>query len=161
MGSTEKASARSVVDRAPDRPASLPTWVRVLRRTGITIMWFILALLTLWAVAALYVDFRIAALRIPVTLIYILGIIAALFKFKRSRWAAVLCFAGFCWVLAWWLTLKPSNEGNWQPDVARTAWAEMDGDRVTIHNLRNCDYRTETNYSDCWSDRTLYLSQIR
>lgn len=124
-------------------------------------MWFILALVTLWAVAALYVDFRIAALRIPVTLIYVLGIIAILFKFKRSRWAAVLCFAGFGWVLAWWLTLKPSNEGNWQPDVGRTAWAEMDGDRVTIHNLRNCDYRTETDYSDCWSDRTLYLSQIR
>jgi len=149
------------VYRAPDHPAHSPRWLRVLRAIGITIVWFILALLTLWAVAALYVDFRIAALRIPVTLIYILGIIAALFKFKRSRWAAVLCFAGFCWVLAWWLTLKPSNEGNWQPDVARTAWAEMDGDRVTIHNLRNCDYRTETNYSDCWSDRTLYLSQIR
>ena len=143
------------------RSTPSPTWLSVLRAIGTTIMWFILALLTLWAVAALYVDFRIAALRIPVTLIYILGIIAALFKFKRSRWAAVLCFAGFCWVLAWWLTLKPSNEGNWQPDVARTAWAEMDGDRVTIHNLRNCDYRTETNYSDCWSDRTLYLSQIR
>jgi hypothetical protein len=123
-------------------------------------MWFILALLTLWAVAALYVDFRIATLRIPVILIYVLGIIAILFKFKRSRWAAVLCFAGFCWVLAWWLTLKPSNEGNWQLDVDRTAWAEIDGDRITIHNLRNCDYRTETNYSDCWSDRTLYLSQI-
>ncbi len=124
-------------------------------------MWFILALLTLWAVAALYVDFRIAALRIPVTLIYVLGMIAILFKLKGSRWAAALCLVGFCCVLAWWLTLEPSNEGNWQPDSARTAWAEMDGDRVTIHNLRNCEYRTETDYSNCWSDRTLYLSQIR
>ncbi len=123
-------------------------------------MWFVLALLTLWAVAALYVDFRIAALRIPVTLIYFVGIITILFKLKRS-WAAALCLVGFCCVLAWWLTLKPSNDGNWQPDSARTAWAEMDGDRVTIHNLRNCDYRTETDYSNCWSDRTVYLSQIR
>jgi hypothetical protein len=31
-------------------------------------------------------------------------------------------------VLAWWLTLKPSNDGNWQPDSARTARAEIDGD---------------------------------
>jgi hypothetical protein len=37
----------------------------------------------------------------------------------------------------------------------------MDGDRVTIHNLRDCDYRTETDYTNCWSDRTLFLSQIR
>ena len=68
--------------------------------------------------------------------------------------------SAFC-VLQWWLTLKPSNGGNWQPDTARTAWAEIDGDRVTIHNLRNCDYRTETDYSNCWSERTVYLSQIR
>jgi hypothetical protein len=143
------------------RPTPSPTWLSVLRAIGTTIMWFILALLTLWAVAALYVDFRIAALRIPATLIYVLGMIAILLKFRGSRWAAALCLVGFCSVLAWWLTLKPSNEGNWQPDVARTAWAEIDGDRVTIHNLRNCDYRTETDYANCWSDRTLNLSQIR
>jgi hypothetical protein len=135
--------------------------LRVRRAIGITIMWFILALLSLWAVAALYVDLRNAALRVPVTLIYFLGIITILVRFKPSRWAAVFCFVGFCSVLAWWLTLKPSNDGNWQPDAARTAWAEMDGDRVTIHNLRNCDNRTETDYTNCWSDRTVYLSQIR
>jgi hypothetical protein len=161
MSSAEEASTRTVADRAPDRPAPSPTWLRVLRAIGITIVWFILALLTLWAVAALYVDFRIAALRIPITLIYVLGIVAILFKFKRSGWAAVLFFAGFCCVLAWWLTLKPSNDGHWQPDSARTAWAELDGDRVTIHNFRNCDYRTETDYANCWSDRTVYLSEIR
>jgi hypothetical protein len=133
----------------------------VLRAIGVTIVRSILALLTLWAVAALYVDFRIATLRIPLTLIYVVGVITILFKFKGSRWAGVLCFVGFCGVLAWWLTLKPSNEGNWHPDSDRTAWVEMDGDRITIHNLRNCDYRSETDYTNCWSDRTLYLSQIR
>jgi hypothetical protein len=63
-------------------------------------------------------------------------------------------------VLAWWLSLEPSNRGNWQADVDRTAWAEIDGDRVTIHNFRNCDYRTEIEYTNCWGDRTVYLSQI-
>jgi len=124
-------------------------------------MWFILALLTLWAVAALYVDCRIATLRVPVTLIYVLVITAILFAFRGSRWVAALCLMGFCSVLAWWLGLKPSNDGHWQPNSERTAWVEMDGDRVTIHNLRNCDYRTETDYANCWGDRTLYLSEIR
>jgi hypothetical protein len=144
-----------------NRTTPSPTWLKVLRAIGTTISWFILALLTLWALAALYVDVRIAALRIPLTLIYALGIFTVLFKLKRSSWVAALCLAGFCIVLAWWLTLKPSNDGDWQSDVDRTAWAEMDGDRVTIHNLRNCDYRTETGYANCWSDRTIYLSQIR
>ena len=146
---------------APRGSAPAPTWWRVVRKLGMILVWLILALLTVWAVAALYVDFRIPALRIPVTLIYVAGIVTVLVKLKGSPWAAVLCLAGFCGVLAWWLTLKPSNLANWQPDTDRTAWVEIDGDRVTIHNLRNCDYRTETDYSNCWSDRTLDLSQIR
>ena len=138
-----------------------PTSAKLLRGIAVAIMWLVLALLTLWAVAALYVDVRIPALRIPVPLIYGIGISIILFKLKGSAWAPALCLMGFCGVLAWWLTLKPSNDGNWQPNVDRTAWAEMDGDRVTIHNLRNCDYRTETDYTNCWSDRTVFLSQIR
>jgi Domain of unknown function (DUF4105) len=82
-------------------------------------------------------------------------------KLRRSRWAAVVFIVAFCSVFAWWLTLRPSNDGNWQLDVDRTAWVEIIGDRVTIHNSRNCDYRSETDYSDCWNNRTLYLSQIR
>jgi len=139
----------------------LPRWLRILRATGTTIVWIVLAVLTLWAVAALFVDCRIAALRIPITLIYVLGVITIFIKLGRSRWAALAYLLGFCSVLAWWLTLKPSNDSNWQPDVDRAAWAEIAGDRITIHNLRNCDYRAENDYSDCWSDRTLYLSQIR
>ena len=143
------------------RVTSSPTGLRALRALVLTVMWFILALMTLWAIAALYVDFRIEALRIPVTLIYVIAIIVILLKIKPRLWAAVLCFAGFCIVLTWWLSLKPSNEGDWQADAARTASIEFNGDRVTIHNLRNCDYVTETDYTNCWSDRTVYLSQLR
>jgi hypothetical protein len=128
---------------------------------GLAIMWLVLALLTLWVVAALYVDFRVSWLRVPITVIYVLGIVAILLRIKRRIWAATLCFVGFCIVLTWWLSLKPSNDGDWQADADRTAWIEINGDRVTIHNLRNCDYRTETDYSNCWSDRTVYLSQLR
>ena len=97
----------------------------------------------------------------PVTLIYVFGIIGILLKVKPRLWAASLCIAGFFIVLAWWLSLRPLTDGDWQADVDRKAWAETDGDRVTIHNLRNCDYRTETDYANCWSDRTFYLSEIR
>ena len=146
---------------AHPRVTPSPTWFRALRLLGLTIMWSVLALLTLWAVAALYIDFRVATLRIPVTLIYVIAVIAILVKVKRRLWAVAFCFAALCVVLAWWLSLKPSNEGDWQADTARTAWVEINGDQVTIHNLRNCDYRTETEYFNCWSDRTVYLLQLR
>ena len=43
------------------RPTAQPTGLRALRLLGFTVLWFVLALLTLWAVAALYVDFRVPA----------------------------------------------------------------------------------------------------
>ncbi len=124
-------------------------------------MWLVAALPTLWAVAALYIDFRIPALRIPAAVLYVLAIIAIVWKVKQQFWAAVLCLAGFVIVLTWWFSLEPSNHRDWRADVAQTAWTETDGDRVTIHNLRNCDYRAETEYTNCWHDRTVYLSRIR
>jgi len=140
---------------------SSPVWLRVLRGLGLGILWFILALMTLWAIAALYVDFRVAALQIPLAVLYALAILAVLIKVRPQLLAAAMCFAGFCIVLLWWLSLKPSNEGDWQPDAVRTASVEINGDHVTIHNLRNCDYVTEKDYTNCWSDRTVYLSQLR
>ena len=68
---------------------------------------------------------------------------------------------GFVAVLAWWLTLSPSNDRDWQTDVDRTAWAEIAGDAVTIHDMRNFDYRTETDYRPVWETRTYDLSKIR
>jgi hypothetical protein len=141
--------------------APRPTWLRALQVIGLTLMWSILALLTVWAVLALYVDIRIDAWRVPLVSLYTLGVIAAMLKVRTRIWAAALCFAGFCMVLTWWLSLKPSSQGDWQADVTQTAWAGIDGDRVVIHNLRNCDYRTETDYTNCWGDRTVFLSQIR
>ena len=61
---------------------------------------------------------------------------------------------------SWWRTLKPANEADWQPDVAQLAWAEINGDEVTLHNVRNCDYRTNTDYTPRWEMRTVRLSQI-
>lgn len=137
------------------------TSLKVARLSGLVVMWFVLSLLNLWAVAALWVDFRVPALRVAVTVVYALAILAILIMVKTRIWAAVLCLLGFCMVLGWWLNLKPSNDGDWQADTARLASATINGDQVTIHNLRNCNYITKTDYTNCWSDRTVYLSQLR
>lgn len=161
MPSRERESAKRVA--VPDRHAetALSTWLRGLRAFGVVIVWFLLLVLTLWAAAALYVDVRKPALRVPIAVMYVVAILVLLFTLKLSPWAAAICLAAFFGVLTWWFTLKPSNEGDWQPDNARTAWTESHGDLITIHNFRNCDYRTEVQYANCWGDRTLHISDIR
>jgi hypothetical protein len=137
-----------------------PLWIRTLRGLAITLLWLVLGVMTVWAVAALYVDLRTPSLRVPLAAFYAIGALLVLLL-VRWKFAAVLLAAGFAVVLAWWLTLEPSNEGPWNANLDRTAWAEINGDAVLIHNLRNCEYRTETEYTNCWSDRTVHLSNLR
>jgi hypothetical protein len=118
--------------------------------------------LTAWAAAALYFDLLPGvSLRTVGSSSYGLAKAGALLAFRGRGKGIAICLAGFLLVLAWWLTLKPSNGRAWQPDVAQTAWAEIDGDHVTIHNLRNCDYRTEGDYTPRWETRSYDVSQIR
>ncbi|MFZ3209139.1 MAG: DUF4105 domain-containing protein [Geobacteraceae bacterium] len=69
--------------------------------------------------------------------------------------------AAWAAVLAWWLLMPPANYRNWQPDVTLLPWADMQGNRVTIHNIRDCDYRSETDFTVRHYDRTFDLTKLR
>jgi len=49
---------------------------------------------------------------------------------------------------------------DWQPEVAVLPYADIAGDLVTVHNIRNFDYRTETDFVPHWEDRTYDLRQL-
>jgi hypothetical protein len=51
------------------------------------------------------------------------------------------------------------QRSHWQLDVTQLAWRDQ-GRRSTLQNVRNCDYRTETDYTPHWETRTVRLSQI-
>ena len=131
---------------------------RIVKSTLWGIAWLLALGCTAWAFGALRYDFPAGKGTISVA--FALAVLAAI-AFPRQRWQKLCAvFLSFAIVLAWWLTLKPSNNRTWQPDVARIAWADVDGDVVTLHNVRNCDYRTETDYTPHWETRTVRLSQI-
>ncbi|MGH9504631.1 MAG: DUF4105 domain-containing protein [Terriglobales bacterium] len=137
-------------------------WRRVANLAGRGFALLAVIALTGWAVAALYFDLLSGgSLRTVGASGYGVAMAGTLLAFRGRGKGIAICIAGFALVLAWWLSLKPSNDRNWQPDVAQTAWAEIDGDRVTIHNVRNCDYRTEGDYTPHWETRSYDLSQIR
>jgi hypothetical protein len=133
---------------------------RVLRRMALACLWACFGLVTLWAMAALYFDVRVLWLRRPLAMIYGLGVLAVWVRVRRP-WKAPITAGGFVLVLAWWLCLKPSNQRDWQPDVAVLPYADMTGNQVTIHHIRNCDYRTETDFDVRHYDKTFNLDDLR
>ncbi len=135
--------------------------IRFLRAIGAGLGWLLVLAATAWAAAALYFDLPFEGARLPAGVIYLV-LVAALLVLVRGRWRkALACLAAFTLVLGWWLTIAPSSDRDWQADVDRTAWAEIVGDRVTIHNIRNFDYRTELDYTPRWDTRTYDLKDIR
>ncbi len=134
-------------------------WHKAVRILGLAFLWLIAIALTFWAVLALVIDLPVAALRIPAGIAYVLVILGLMF-WLRGQYKVLVPLIGFGLVLAWWLTLSPSNDRAWQKDVDRTAWAEIEGDKITIHNLRNFDYRSETDYTPHWETRVVDASQI-
>jgi hypothetical protein len=133
----------------------------VLRAAGIGLLWLIAAGLTAWAAAALYIDLPVKGAGLPAAIVYLATIAAALVLISGQGRKAAACVIGFVLVLAWWLTLAPSNDRDWQGDVTQTPWADIDGDKVTIHNVRNFDYRTETDYTPHWETRSYDVRDIR
>jgi hypothetical protein len=79
---------------------------------------------------------------------------------RTRRWAVAgfaAVFLGFCLV---WSRVEPSNDRAWQPDVAQLPYATFDGDLVTIHNVRNVDYRSETDFTPRYYDKTYDLREL-
>ncbi|MGH7873471.1 MAG: DUF4105 domain-containing protein, partial [Candidatus Binatia bacterium] len=58
------------------------------------------------------------------------------------------------------LGIPASNDRDWQPDVANLPYATINGDMITIHNVRNFDYRTETDFTPRWETRQYDLRKL-
>ncbi len=132
--------------------------MKVFRFTFYALASIAAALCVTWAFGALYFDFPKAG--VFAAIVFVLALLAIVVVVRGKLLKLGIVFGACAVVASWWLTLKPSNDRAWQADVAQTAWAEINGDKVTLHNVRNCDYRTETDFTPRWETRTVRLSRI-
>ena len=58
------------------------------------------------------------------------------------------------------LSLKPSNERDWVAENRRIAYAEFDGDEVTLRDVRDFDWRSTKDFDERWTDCTFRPSEV-
>ncbi len=128
---------------------------------GHLLIWGVLLAAAAWGSAALWFDGPasrpLAGLFVGA---YALATLATLFTLRPMRRAYAGALILFALLLGWWLGIAPSNHRDWQPEVARLAYADIDGDRVTVHNIRNFDYRSETDFTPAWYDKTFDVGKL-
>lgn len=117
--------------------------------------------MVLWAGGALYFDLPMGGwARGAVASAWLFGGPVLVVRLRRRARGALIVGGLFLLILAWWLTIQPRPEREWQADVARVSFATIAGGVATIHNVRNCEYRTETDYDARWEDRTFPLGGL-
>jgi hypothetical protein len=73
------------------------------------------------------------------------------------RLAVVALFLG---VVGWWISISPSHNRNWRPEVTVMPRAIIDGDRVRLTGVRNFDYRTRNDFTVRHEEREVQLSHL-
>ncbi len=136
----------------------------LLRFLFLVVLFPFLAFFSLWGTLALWyrlpgpdwVGFAAALL------FAILALFALIRFFTPLRWRALAVFAVvLAGVGIWWQTLSPPLEANWSPQVARQLQGEIDGDILTLTNMRDFKWRGPEDYDENWIDRSYDLSTVK
>ncbi len=117
--------------------------------------------MTAWAaLAAYWSDVPSQAGRALLAVVVVLAAILAFTRIRRRGVAALAFLAGFGLFVLWWSSIEPSNNRDWQTDVAVLPSAEVRGDTVTVKNIRNFAYTSETEYQPRYYDKDFDLKRL-
>jgi hypothetical protein len=134
---------------------------RLLHWIGLAALGLLLLATAAWGSAALWFDGPSSRPLAGVIAAGFILVALILLGSLRLLWRGLVGYGVlFAIVLVWWLSLDPSNDRNWQRDVEYPPTASIDGDRLTIHNLRNFDYRSVDDYTPHWERRNYDLSRL-
>ena len=138
---------------------------RTVARAGMALLMVLaVAALTGWGALAIYFgDSHTGTVQTVLAGAFGFAGIATILGMLSPRWRGRLVGAFlvlFVAVLAWWFSIAPSNDRAWQPEVAQTPYATIERDLVTMHNIRNFAYRTESDFTPAYYSRTYDLSKL-
>ncbi len=142
-------------------PHVVQIFYRWLSSCSALVVWLLLGIGSLWACGALWFDFPMVGLRPWIAGLF--GCAAVLIcSFLRPRWRAKLVLAGLIMLtMVWWFTLQPLQFRDWEMEVAKTACAEIEGTIVTIYNVRNFQYQTDSKFTPFYETRRLDLNNLK
>jgi hypothetical protein len=81
---------------------------------------------------------------------------------RRRYWRAVFIYGvAYAILLAWSTSIRATNDKNWAAEVARGVTGVIDGDRISVRDVRNFSWRAEADYTEHWEQRIYDLSKLR
>jgi len=79
---------------------------------------------------------------------------------SASKFRATVVAAALLAVIATGCRFTPLTNRDWAPELSRMAGADFEGYQVRVHNVRNSNYRTDTDFDLRYEDRTYDLAKL-
>jgi hypothetical protein len=136
-------------------------WKRVRTIAAIALSAPLLLLLVAWACGALYYTFPVPSLRFASMIVFAAGCVIALVVVKNKLAAVALVLLAFLAVLGWFLSIAPTNDRPWRTEVAVMPWSEIHGDDVTVHSVRDFQYRTPDDFDVRYVDKRFDMAKLQ
>ncbi len=169
------SSGRSCCGHGPDpdasgftsaelKPDKEPTLRRLILIILLLAMAIVVAAATAWAALALWYRLPLPDVGrgIAAGVFVILGLVTVAALFGRWRFSAIAVFgAAFLGITFWWSTIMPQANAAWAPDVARQVTGTIEGDVLTLTNVRDFEWRSNTDFTERWTTRTYDLSKLK
>lgn len=138
--------------------------IRTARVIALILLGLLIAASGIWGtLLLLYTTPKVGNLDASLAACLAVATLATLFLLTLPRWrrrAIGIHAALFALLLAWWSSIEPSNDRDWQPDMSRLPHVTREGDIIKVHNIRNFDYRSEFDYIPAWYDRSFDLRKL-
>lgn len=137
---------------------------QVFRGIIFAILIAIIAFLSVWSALALY--YRLPTPEMSrmgagiAVILFGLGVIVTLFTHNRKRGLAVF-IAFIALIGVWWSTITPAAIGNWSPEVARQTTGQIDGDILTLTDVREFQWKSKTDFTEKWATRQYDISTVQ
>jgi hypothetical protein len=137
---------------------------RTFKIAGLLLLAVVVIAIGVWgALAITFLGPKHEIFRLSLALAFAVVSMTTLIALASPRWRwrilAVDYFL-FMVILFWFFSIKPSNDRVWQTDVAVLPYATVQDNLVTVHNIRNFDYRSETDYTPAYYDKRFDLNKL-
>jgi Domain of unknown function (DUF4105) len=134
----------------------------VLRFAALLLGTLLLGMPAAWGALALWYQAPGGQLKIGIVGLwaaFCVGVLVALWQGRAGP--AFLFFAIAFGILGvWWQHIVPTNDRQWADDVAKITSGTIEGNRVTLRNVRNFDWRSNDDYTQRWETRVYDLDRL-